>query len=369
MIKRFTIISLMLFPVVLAMGQEDKEHLFRTDTVEFIRDVQILGLPLLFYTPETSFGAGLGGQIFFNNRRNLYNNRVSNLFVTGIYTVNKQLSVTLTPQFYFFDGLMYLEGEFLYRIYPNSFWGLGGDTPEAAEERYNMKTLSARVSLVNRIPPSLNFGFEYEYEKHEMLEVEEGGLLDAGDIAGSEGARTSGLSFILDYDTRDNIYSTVGGAYLIFKGGFSAKTFGATHAFNRYLIDLRKYFILADKHTLAIQSYFESASGNVPFQSMSWLGGPNRNRGFFNGRYMDNLYLVFQAELRLRIVKRLNVNGFLSVGQVSQSSERFFNYPKTSGGVGVRYQILKSNPTLIRLDFGVNQYGDSGVYFGVNEVF
>ncbi len=369
MIKRITLIGLILLTAILARGQEDKEHLFRTDTVQFIKDVQVLGLPLLFYTPETSFGAGLGGQIFFNNQRNLYNNRVSNLFITGIYTVNKQLSVTLTPQFYFFDGLMYLEGEFLYRIYPNSFWGVGGDTPEGSEERYNMKTLSARISLVNRIPPSLNFGFEYEYENHVMLEVEEGGLLDAGDITGSEGTRTSGFSFVLDYDTRDNVYSTVGGAYLIFKGGFSAKTFGATHAFNRYLIDLRKYFVLAHKHTLAVQSYFESASGNVPFQSMAWLGGPNRNRGYFKGRYMDNIYLVLQAEMRVRVLPRLNVNGFASLGQVNSSNSNFFIHPKFSGGVGLRYQILKSNPTLIRLDFGMNQDGGSGIYFGVNEVF
>ena len=34
-----------------------------------------------------------------------------------------------------------------------------------------------------------------------------------------------------------------------------------------------------------------------------------------------------------------------------------------------RFQPLKSNPTLLRFDFGVNQYGDTGIYFGVNEVF
>jgi len=168
-------------------------------------------------------------------------------------------------------------------------------------------------------------------------------------------------------DTRDNIYSTLGGSYLTFKGGFSAKTFGASHAYNKYLIDLRKYFVIGGKHTLATQAYLESVAGDVPFQSLSWLGGPNRNRGYFNGRYMDRIYSLFQAEMRWRVWSRLHVNGFAAIGQVSDG--RFWAYPKISGGVGLRYRVLKSNPTLIRFDFGVNQYGGTGIYFGVNEVF
>ena len=367
MIKRFGWILLFLVVATVARGQEDEEHLFRTDTLEVNKKVQIIGLPLLFYTPETSFGGGGGMQLFFNNQRNLYNNRVSNLFASAIYTVNRQLSINLKPQFYFFDGTMYLEGDFLYRIYPNSFWGVGGNTPEQDEERYNMETFSVRIALVNRIPPSLNFGFEYQYENHVMLEVAEGGLLETAGVVGADGARTSGLSFVLDVDTRDNIYSTLGGTFLSFKGGFSARTFGATHAYNKYLIDLRKYIVIAGKHTLATQAYLQSVAGNVPFQSMSLLGGPERNRGYFKGRYMDRLYVLLQAEMRLRVWSRLHINGFAALGQIS--NEGLFMYPKFSGGVGLRFQPLKSNPTLIRFDFGVNQYGGTGVYFGVNEVF
>ena len=49
--------------------QEDKEHLFQTDTMRIDKQVQVLGLPVVFYTPETSFGAGGGLQLFFNNKR------------------------------------------------------------------------------------------------------------------------------------------------------------------------------------------------------------------------------------------------------------------------------------------------------------
>lgn len=369
MTRRLVFIGFILILVLPARGQEDKEHLFVTDTVRKDKKVQVIGLPLLFYTPETSFGGGGGGQLFFHNQRNMYNNRVSNLFVAAIYTANQQVSLNLIPQFYFFQGTMYLEGNFIYKIYPTSFWGTGGNTPDENLEEYNMKTLSMRISLVNRIPPYLNFGFEYQYENHVMAEVLEGGILDSGEVPGSQGARTSGMSFVLDFDSRDNIYSTLGGAYLTFKGGFSAKTFGATHAFNNYLIDLRKYFVLGGKHTLALQAYLESTAGDVPFQSMAWLGGPEKNRGYFNGRYMDRNYLLVQSEFRWRIFARLHANVFAALGQVSGEVDELFRYPKFSGGAGIRFRPLKSNPTLLRFDFGLNQYGGTGIYFGVNEVF
>ena len=369
MIRQIILIIMTLSLVGKSMCQEDKEHLFQTDTLKVNKKIQVLGLPVVFYTPETSFGGGGGLQLFFYNQRSEYNERISNIFTSLIYTANKQLLFNAIPQIYLFKGRMFLEGDFLYKEYPNSFWGIGGNTPESALERYNMKTISVRAALLNRIPPYLNFGFEYQFEYHKMLEVLEGGLLDTAMVPGAEGARTSGLAFVLNYDDRDNVYSPLGGNYLIFKGGFSSKNLGASYSYNRYLIDLRKYFIVAGKHTLAIQVYTQIANGDVPFQSMSWLGGPERNRGFFKGRYMDNTYLLLQTEMRWRLLPRLHLNVFASLGQVSETLRVLFAYPKLSGGGGLRFQLLKTNPTLIRMDIGINQYGDTGLYFGVNEAF
>ena len=161
-----------------SMCQEDREHLFQTDTVRVNKKVQFLGLPVVFYTPETSFGAGGGLQLFFYNQRSEYNESVSNICTSLIYTAEKQLLFNVIPQIYIFKGKMYLEGEFLYKIFPNSFWGVGGNTPETAMERYNMETITVRAALLNRIPPYLNFGFEYLFEYHKMLEILEGGFND-----------------------------------------------------------------------------------------------------------------------------------------------------------------------------------------------
>ncbi|MBA7530850.1 hypothetical protein ES705_23061 [subsurface metagenome] len=277
--------------------------------------------------------------------------------------------LSAVPQIHLFDGKMYLEGEVLYKVFPNSFWGIGSNTPETSLEKYNMRTTGVRVSLLNRIPSALNFGFEYKLNIYTMLEVQEGGLLDSTLIEGSEGAKTSGISFVFNIDDRDNIYSPVKGNYLIFKAGFSSRSLAASYSYNSYLIDLRKYFRISSKFTLATQIYSLFSFGDVPFQSKAWYGGPDLGRGYFRGRYIENQYLLLQLEIRYRVLKRLHINGFANLGDVADLPVNLFFYPKFSYGGGLRFRLSKKNPTLIRMDIGINKDGGTGLYFGVNEAF
>ncbi len=356
--------------ILLAQEQDQSDYLVKTDTISLKnKKVEFIGLPVIFYTPETTFGGGGGLQLFFNQQRNIFNARISNVFLSAIYTAQEQLLLSATPQFYLENGRFFLDGFVQFKRFPNSFWGIGNETPENNKEAYNMESFILRVAFLNRIPDYVNFGFEFNYENHTMIELADGGLLDGGGISGAEGARSSGLSFVFNFDDRDNVFSPVLGNYIIFKGGFSSKAFGATYNYNEFLIDLRKYFVFGDKHTFAAQAYMNNHFGNVPFQSAAWLGGADLGRGYFRGRYIDNQYVNFQSEFRFRPWKRIGVNAFAALGNVSPTVVGILGNPKVSFGGGMRWQITKSNPTLIRFDFGVNAEGGTGVYFGVNEAF
>lgn len=365
-------ISILILVCLFAVGikaQKDEPHLLQSDTITVVKKIQAVGLPVVFYTPETEFGLGGGLQLFFQHRKNIFNARVSNVFISAIYTSKKQLMLNAKPEIHLYDGRMYLEGDFLYKIFPNSFWGIGNNTPETNLEKYNMRTIHIRATLLNRIPPTLNFGFEYNFDIYSMIEVQEGGLLDSNLIEGAEGARTSGISFVLNFDDRDNIFSAVRGNYLVFKGGFSSRSIGATYSYNSYLLDLRKYFLLSKKFTLATQIYSLFAFGDVPFQAKAWYGGADLGRGYFKGRYIETNYLLVQLELKYRVLKRLHINGFFNIGDVAESPRDLFSYPKVSFGGGLRFKLSKKNPTLIRMDIGINKDGGTGLYFGVNEAF
>jgi hypothetical protein len=363
----FTI--LMFFVLSQIFGQTDEERLYLTDTVDVKKRFRIIPVPIVFYTPETQFGFGAGVQTFLYSNSNIYNSRESNILLTAMYTTRKQFMLDVTPKIYFNRGDLFFDGLFRYRLFPNRFWGIGNNTPASNEESYNMETIIFEAAILKRLPTDLNFGFQYKFDNYKMIEIEEGGLLDSALIPGSEGARISAIFFHFNLDDRDNVFSTRYGNYMQLKAGFSSKVLGATYGFNKYIIDLRKYFVLGKKGVVATQIYFEGTFGNVPFQSMAWLGGGERTRGYFRGRFIDHNMYAIQAEYRNRLHKRWILAAFASVGEVAGKPLDYFNSLKYSFGGGVRFQLLKNNPTLVRLDFGIGRDGNNGIYFGVNEAF
>ncbi len=352
-----------------AFGQDPDMEYFKTDTIGSDKNVQLLGIPVAFYTPETDFGFGAGVQWFFYHKKNVYNQRVSNLLVTAVYTTKNQILIDAKPQMYFLRGDYFLDGIFKFKIFPNTFWGIGNDTPEEAAESYNMKTIIVKAAFLKRLPPDLNFGFEYNYEQDIMLEVEPEGQLATDTIPGSEGAIISGVSVIFNLDDRSDQFNPKSGQLLQFNGGFSSKAMGATFGYSKFIIDFRKFWPIGKKFVFAGQAYLENTFGEVPFQTMAWLGGGERMRGYFRGRYIDQNMMVIQTEIRHQFLPRFQWAAFAAMGDVVPTPSQYLRSPKYSFGGGIRFQVLKSTPTLIRLDFGINAEGNTGVYFGVNQAF
>ncbi len=344
-------------------------RLYQTDTVRIQQAVQFVGVPIVFYTPETQFGFGGGAQIFFPRQSNIYNARKSNIFLDAMYTTRNQFIMDIKPQLFFLKGDLYLEAPFQFKIFPNFFWGLGNRAAESAREQYNMRTVSLAASLLQRLAPSINFGLKFWYEDHRMLDILENGILESEQVEGWDGARLGGLGLVINLDDRDVVESPRRGAFVQFSGEFSSQAFGASHSFNKFVLDFRKYFSVAEDQVLAMQFFSEANFGTVPFQRKAWLGGGEKLRGYFRGRYMDDHMFVLQAEYRWRFLPRWVLAGFVGAGEVAAQPNEYFDVIKLSGGGGLRFQIVKKLPTLVRLDIGFGQEGNMGVYFGVNEAF
>ncbi|MDM9631210.1 BamA/TamA family outer membrane protein [Robiginitalea aurantiaca] len=367
--RRLLFYILMLSCSLSVWGQSKDGAIIRSDTLKSGKSLKLIGIPVIFSTPETGFGFGGGGQLFITGESNTFGVRKSNILFTGIYTANSQIVLQALPQVYFGEGDYYLDGSYEFRIYPNKFWGIGNNTPDTNEENYDMTSHKLRVDFLKRLPPSLNFGMRFNYEYHELTEVEEGGLLDSGDIPGSEGAIIVGLGAIFNLDTRDQVEDPKGGYYVNFNAQFSSKNFGATYGYNRFITDLRAYYPLGEKGLLAARIYVENNYGDVPFQSKAQFGGGNMARGYFQGRFIDDQMYVLTAEYRWRFHPRWSLAAFGLMGEVSGINQEFFNNPKFSTGGGVRFKILKKQNTLVRLDVGIGEAGNSGFYFGVNQAF
>ena len=367
----YTTLLIILISVNLYSQNRNKKGFIESDTIKQGKSMQLIALPIVFYTPETKFGFGGGGQLFFLRNINEYNQRLSNIFFSAIYTSQKQFIFEATPQIYLGQGNYFIDMFYTYRVFPNSFWGLGPTTPESNKESYNQTTNKFDISLLKRLPPNLNFGLSVNYANYQITEVLEGGILDSGAIPGSEGAKIIGLGAIFNLDSRDDIGAPQTGNYLSLSARFSSELFGATHAFNKFILDLRTYRPLTKKSILAFRLYSESTFGDVPFQGMAAYGGSKYARGYFNGRFIDKHMYIAQAEYRYRFKERWTLAGFGLFGSVNEEAGELFSFNnlKPSFGGGIRFKLVKDKSTWLRLDYGKGIDGQSGIYFGVNEAF
>ncbi len=145
-------------------------------------------------------------------------------------------------------------GELEYYYYPNYFYGIGNDTPDDAREGYTSSTVRFRSDPQREIANRLYMGFVYHYERTEIEDSEEGGILES---EGCRGARRAcvGIGLSLNLDTRDNaFYPSKGGLYQFSAVSFD-RLFSSRFQFIRHTHDLRKYVPLWRSHVLALQAY------------------------------------------------------------------------------------------------------------------
>jgi outer membrane protein assembly factor BamA len=347
-----------------------KINVDKNDTIQEGKHLTII--PMVFYTPETEFGFGMGGQGTFYTKGSNKSTRPSSIFFSGIYTTRNQFMLMAEPKIYFNNESFLLEGKYEFKIFPDKFWGIGNESEESAVENFNMRSNLLEVIFTRRLKPYVNFGFEYFMNDYKMLETVDNGLLEDLGKQG-EDAFLLGLGLALNFDSRDNYQSPNHGTFTALKTGVTSKALGSTHGYRYSSIDLRKYFPIGKKKrvVLAAQAYLMTTDGQVPFQKLARYGGSIYARGYYKGRYTDNNMFVFQTESRFRVKERWTIAAFILGGDVfGESSNVSFESLKASLGGGVRYQIRKGDPTSLRIDVAKGLAVDNiGVYFGVNEAF
>jgi hypothetical protein len=126
---------------------------------------------------------------------------------------------------------------------------------------------------------------------------------------------------------------------------------------------------LKPNHILATQLFAKSSGHGAPFYEVPALGGQRIMRGYYEGRYRDQLFLAGQTEIRFPIKGRFGAVGFAGLGDVSPDFEAFvLRDVKTTFGGGLRFAFNKEERVNLRADVGFGR-STSGVYFGLEEAF
>lgn len=116
--------------------------------------------------------------------------------------------------------------------------------------------------------------------------------------------------------------------------------------------------------------YFSNAFGETPFYKLPAVGGPKNMRGYYAGRYRDNVFAMIQLEYRQFVWWKFGFVAFAGFGNVADHILNFtFDHMKYSYGFGLRFRFNEEQKVNLRMDMGFGNDGNKGIYFGIEEAF
>ena len=326
-------------------------------------------LPVATYAPETELGLGAFAAHFFRLGEHKDHSRPSSIAGVGLVTTRSQVVLELIPELYWDEDRYRLWSKVDYRHYPNSFWGIGANSPDSAREWYTEDGPRAQVQLRRQVAGHLYLEGRVDAHFARMKDTEPGGLLDTNAVTGANASRVLGVGPAIGWDSRDHILSPHrGGLYELSILQFH-RALLSQFTFSRIELNLRRYLPVTHSHTLALQVYSELAFGLVPFHRMPMLGGQRLLRGYFEGRYRDRALLLAQAEYRMPLFWRIGLVAFAGFGEVAQGINQFAFKPfKWSVGGGLRFMLSEAEKLNLRVDAGFG-HRTWGLYVGIAEAY
>jgi outer membrane protein assembly factor BamA len=333
------------------------------------RSLSFNGYPYAYYTPETELAFGVGGILIFYTSDHI-DMLPSKVTLSGWYSTNGQYNISLKPVIYFSKNKVYLEFPFSFGHYVDRFWGIGNNTVDTGNEQYTLNEISATLTF--QVPPIMfsadRTGIIFDYNDTEIEDKQNNSYLIDNEVTGSNGGTLYGFGTDLVWDTRDHLFFPNSGGYQYFKVVVYPEL--GDFVFYTFELDARYYTSFSPDHVFASNFYFAQALGDVPFYKLPALGGQNRMRGYFEGRYRDNDYMTLQLEYRQYFWWRFGFVVFAGLGDVAPELTKFsLNDFKFSYGLGLRFLFNKDEKVNLRVDLGFGNDGNSGIYFGIEEAF
>lgn len=329
-------------------------------------------LPLLYYTPDTRWAAGIAGVYYFRVQPKQDHEkvtRVSYVQFLADYTQNKQKDAWGLWNIFTRDENFLFKGEVRYRDFPDRYYGIGNNTSKDNEERYTYNQVSIKSLALKKIIPSLFVGIDYHFESEYRFEYTPDGELVQGTVTGYNGGIGSALGFVGIYDSRDNAINARSGKLIEVSTYLYTPVLGSSFSFSSINGIYQHYWSFKRNHSIALQTKLRLSYGEVPFLDLSVAGGDDILRGYPKNRFRDHHFMGTQMEYRFPLFWRLGMVSFIGIGDVFNSvSDIKASTLKYSIGSGLRFVVNPAERLNIRFDYALGREGGY-FYFSVAESF
>jgi outer membrane protein assembly factor BamA len=176
----------------------------------------------------------------------------------------------------------------------------------------------------------------------------------------------AGLGLVGTFDSRDSSWFPTTGSLADVTLIRYASTFGFDRDFNILELNYAHYWSFADGFVLAAQARAARAGEGAPFFMLPYLNF----RGFPAGKYLDQVAVQGQAELRWMFGKDLGAVAFAGSGRVADDFDQLGDGSQGYGlGAGLRYRISEADEMNIGLDVAYGSDDEVAVYFRIGEAF
>lgn len=359
---RVVFIFFILFQSLVSLAQTNG------DTSDHKR-IKLLALPVIYYQPETRFGAGAAGLLRFKQKSEPDSMRHSNIMFVFSGTQLGQILCGVPFQMWFNKEKYNIYGEAAFQSINYLFFGVGNHIPSYFRERYYANNPRFRINALRRVYPHLYVGFKYMFDYTNITQLSDTGMLIKGTVTGSKGGAVSGVGGTIKYDNRDNQFYATKGYYVELFALTNGKIIGSDYGFDKYSLDVSTYLALPRKQVIAFNGYGVISSGTVPFYQMAVLGGESKMRGLYQGRFRDKDCWVLQAEYRAHLFWRVGVVAFAGIGDVASKLNQFnYKYTHLAVGGGVRALVDKKQHLNLRFDAGYSN-NRMNYYLTLGEAF
>lgn len=160
-------------------------------------------------------------------------------------------------------------------------------------------------------------------------------------------ARIGRLSLVVDYDSRDNMFTPTRGSYLEADVGIARPGLGGSTSFDSVFLRAFSYLPMGSAFVLGLRGDGKFTQGDVPFFARPFVA----LRGVPALRYQGRHAVVGEGELRWQFDPRWSILGFAGAGRAYGDGVAFADAKNVvAGGTGVRYLIARKLGLHVGLD-------------------